>query len=208
MDGIYADERDPSQIHLVEIGAVHYRNEYNAGIRYDRVYSFVQQKEDAVLSTELGSKKSYTQTSSELSVAQLLEIASKTYPNELSEDILEHFGLKRESSRFEGLRYSKQIQEAKEAISDTKEKKDLNGNEKIEKTKDFIAVHNLTMDQLMKDIDMGGFPSPSTAIIRSAMQHTRYSGDAMKGNVANRFADACARRGESQASVMTRLMEE
>ncbi len=174
MDGIYADEHNPSQIHLVEIGVVHYRNEYNAGIRSDRVYSFVQQKEDAVLSTELGSKKSYTQTSSELSVAQLLEIASKTYPNELSEDVLKHFGLKRESSRFEGLRYSKQIQKVQDEIADTKEKKDLTGDEKIEKTEDFIAVHNLTMDQLMKDIDMGGFPSPSIAIIRSAMQHTRY----------------------------------
>lgn len=71
-------------------------------------------------------------------------------------------------------RMSKQIQEVQDEISDTKEKKDLTGNEKIEKTKDFIAVHNLTMDQLMKDIDMGGFPSPSIAIIRSAMQHTRY----------------------------------
>lgn len=71
-------------------------------------------------------------------------------------------------------RMSKQIQEVQDEISDAKEKKDLTGNEKIEKTKDFIAVHNLTMDQLMKDIDMGGFPSPSIAIIRSAMQHTRY----------------------------------
>ena len=71
-------------------------------------------------------------------------------------------------------RMSKQIQEVQDEIADTKEKKDLTGDEKIEKTKDFIAVHNLTMDQLMKDIDMGGFPSPSIAIIRSAMQHTRY----------------------------------
>ena len=72
------------------------------------------------------------------------------------------------------VRMSKQIQEVQDKIADTKEKKDLTGDEKIEKTEDFIAVHNLTMDQLMKDIDMGGFPSPSIAIIRSAMQHTRY----------------------------------
>ncbi len=71
-------------------------------------------------------------------------------------------------------RMSKQIREVQDEIADTKEKKDLTGDEKIEKTEDFIAVHNLTMDQLMKDIDMGGFPSPSIAIIRSAMQHTRY----------------------------------
>ena len=71
-------------------------------------------------------------------------------------------------------RMSKQIREVQDEIADTKEKKDLTGDEKIEKTEDFIAVHNLPMDQLMKDIDMGGFPSPSIAIIRSAMQHTRY----------------------------------
>lgn len=71
-------------------------------------------------------------------------------------------------------RMSKQIREVQDEIADTKEKRDLTGDEKIEKTEDFIAVHNLTMDQLMKDIDMGGFPSPSIAIIRSAMQHTRY----------------------------------
>lgn len=71
-------------------------------------------------------------------------------------------------------RMSKQIREVQDEIADTKEKKDLTGDEKIEKTEDFIAVHNLTMDQLMKDIDMGGFPSPSIAIIRSAMQHKRY----------------------------------
>ena len=71
-------------------------------------------------------------------------------------------------------RMSKQIREVQDEIADTKEKKDLTGDEKIEKTEDFIAVHNLTMDQLMKDINMGGFPSPSIAIIRSAMQHTRY----------------------------------
>lgn len=52
------------------------------------------------------------------------------------------------------VRMSKQIQEVQDEIADTKEKKDLTGDEKIEKTEDFIAVHNLTMDQLMKDIDM------------------------------------------------------
>lgn len=49
------------------------------------------------------------------------------------------------------VRMSKQIQAVQDKIADTKEKKDLTGDEK---TEDFIAVHNLTMDQLMKDIDM------------------------------------------------------
>ena len=109
-----------------------------------------------------------------LSVSQLLDLVKEAYPNELSKSVADHFGISRGTSDIRNLRFSKQIREVQDEIADTKEKKDLTGDEKIEKTKDFIAVHNLTMDQLMKDIEMGGFPSPSIAIIRSAMQHTRY----------------------------------
>lgn len=109
-----------------------------------------------------------------LSVSQLLDLVKEAYPNELSKSVDDHFGISRGTSDIRNLRFSKQIREVHDEIAYTKEKKDLTGDEKIEKTKDFIAVHNLTMNQLMKDIDMGGFPSPSIAIIRSAMQHTRY----------------------------------
>lgn len=109
-----------------------------------------------------------------LSVSQLLEFVKEAYPNELSKDVADHLGISRGASDIRNLHFSKQIREVQEKIEDTDEKKRINGDSSIEKTKDFIAVHNLTMDQLLKDIDMGGFPSPSIAIIRSAMRHTRY----------------------------------
>lgn len=40
--------------------------------------------------------------------------------------------------------------------------------------KNLIAVHNMTADQLMADIDLNGFPSPSVAIIRAGMEHSKY----------------------------------
>lgn len=47
-------------------------------------------------------------------------------------------------------------------------------NKPIEKTKDFIAVHNLSAEQLLNSLDMGGFPSPSIAVIKDSMSHTKY----------------------------------
>jgi hypothetical protein len=44
----------------------------------------------------------------------------------------------------------------------------------IEKTKDLIAVHNLSTDNLLKSLQMGGFPSPSIAIIKDSMFHDKY----------------------------------
>lgn len=65
-------------------------------------------------------------------------------------------------------------QQVADRIAEVKEKKELSGDNIIEKTKTFVAIHNLTMDQLMSDIDLGGFPSPSIAIVRHMMQHNRY----------------------------------
>lgn len=44
----------------------------------------------------------------------------------------------------------------------------------IEKTKNLIAVHNLTSEELLKSLEMGGFPSPSIAIILDSMHHENY----------------------------------
>lgn len=40
--------------------------------------------------------------------------------------------------------------------------------------KNLIAVHNMTVDQLMADIDLKGLPSPSIAIIKAGMEHSKY----------------------------------
>ncbi len=167
-----------------EIGIVRFSvNEYENSNNLDGIHLALYASRSKALKRE-GVAYNTTQGSSgnadalkpslSLSVSQLLDLVKEAYPNELSKSVADHFGISRGTSYIRNLRFSKQIREVQDEIADTKEKKDLTGDEKIEKTKDFIAVHNLTMDQLMKDIEMGGFPSPSIAIIRSAMQHTRY----------------------------------
>lgn len=167
-----------------EIGIVRFSvNEYENSNNLDGIHLALYASRSKALKRE-GVAYNTTQGSSDnadalkpslsLSVSQLLDLVKEAYPNELSKSVADHFGISRGTSDIRNLRFSKQIREVQDEISGTNEKKDLTGNEKIEKTKDFIAVHNLTMDQLMKDINMGGFPSPSIAIIRSAMQHTRY----------------------------------
>ena len=44
----------------------------------------------------------------------------------------------------------------------------------VEATDDLVAIHNLSPEQLLEDLKLGGFPSPSIAVIRAAMDHTKY----------------------------------
>ena len=44
----------------------------------------------------------------------------------------------------------------------------------VERTKDLIALHNLTEDKLLKSIQLGGFPMPSIAVTRASIPHTNF----------------------------------
>lgn len=44
----------------------------------------------------------------------------------------------------------------------------------VEKTKKFIAVHNLSEENLEKSLNLGGFPVPSIAIIKEGMGHSGF----------------------------------
>lgn len=51
----------------------------------------------------------------------------------------------------------------------------LDVDKPVQQTKDLIAVHNLSVERLIEDITkLGGFPSPSIAIIREGMEHSGY----------------------------------
>lgn len=54
-----------------------------------------------------------------------------------------------------------------------------------------------------------GNPNKNTIRVEKYQKKAGYKikGFKLKGDVADRFADACKERGESQASVITRLME-
>lgn len=44
----------------------------------------------------------------------------------------------------------------------------------VERTKDLVALHNLTEDKLLKALDLGGFPMPSIAVTKSDIPHTNF----------------------------------
>jgi len=47
-------------------------------------------------------------------------------------------------------------------------------SETVEETKDLIAVHNLGTAQLLKTLELGGFPMPSIAITKDDFSHNKY----------------------------------
>ena len=53
-------------------------------------------------------------------------------------------------------------------------KDEFDGDGDVEQTHDLIAVHNLTADELMKTLELEGFPMPSIAVIRANAGHSRY----------------------------------
>lgn len=46
--------------------------------------------------------------------------------------------------------------------------------EPVEETKDLIAVHNMQQSELLKTIDLGGFPMPLIAVTKANMGHSEY----------------------------------
>lgn len=50
----------------------------------------------------------------------------------------------------------------------------MNPAEGVTQDKDLIAVHNLSLENLDATLDLKGFASPSIAIIRSGMEHSKY----------------------------------
>ncbi|MBR6049622.1 MAG: hypothetical protein IKP68_00250, partial [Clostridia bacterium] len=44
----------------------------------------------------------------------------------------------------------------------------------VEETKDLLAIHNLTQEELLKSLQLGGLPMPSIAVIKAKQGHARY----------------------------------
>lgn len=44
----------------------------------------------------------------------------------------------------------------------------------VEETKDLIAVHNLSQEELLKTLKLGGFPMPSVAIVKAQNGHNEF----------------------------------
>ena len=87
--------------------------------------------------------------------------------------------------REKGMRFDKEInQKIKDAlkgkhgvlksVKKLPTQKEFEVSNSVEKTDKFIAVHNLNENELVKSIELGGFPAPSIAIIKYGMSHSNY----------------------------------
>lgn len=47
-------------------------------------------------------------------------------------------------------------------------------SEAVEETKDLLAVHNLTSEQVLKSLELGGLPMPSIAVLKADSVHNEY----------------------------------
>ena len=55
-----------------------------------------------------------------------------------------------------------------------KQKNRFSVSEPVEETRDLIAVHNLTEENLESSLNLGGLPSPSIAIVKAEQGHSKY----------------------------------
>ena len=108
MFGLYNDGENRS---LVRMLVNHYDNS-NAPI-INSLYALNLKKEEAASNDAPGFNQL---TSSKVSIAQLLEIVKKYFPNDLSADVAEHLGYTRGETDVKGLRYSLEENSDKQAL--------------------------------------------------------------------------------------------
>ena len=63
---------------------------------------------------------------------------------------------------------------ATKIIKNVEEKGALSVSVPVSANDKLVAIHNIHADDLMKSIELGGFPSPSIAVIRASMRHTEF----------------------------------
>lgn len=60
------------------------------------------------------------------------------------------------------------------SLSEDTQQDSLTVSQSIEHTKDLVAIHNMTSEELSKSLDLGGLPMPSIAIIKAQTGHEEY----------------------------------
>lgn len=101
------------------------------------------------------SKNSSTR-SSEISISDFLEIVNETHQSLLSEDVLAHFNEERNPQGYYSGRAKFSLREP------------------VEETRDLLAVHNLTEENMRSALELGGLAMPSIAVIKAEQGHSKY----------------------------------
>lgn len=122
----------------------------------DVLYSINTKTEPAgSLSPDVPTKVDYL-TGSTISISNLLDFVNKYYPDILSENVLKHYNY---DSRPDGKLGESVLYQSRSNLS---------------YDRDLVAIHNLSAENLLKSINLGGFAMPSIAITKSKLQHNDY----------------------------------
>lgn len=113
-------------------------------------------KEASRSSTRESEVNSSATAASKISIKDFLEIVNTTHRSLLSKSVLDHFG----EERPKGGTYFKSAL--------------FSLDNPVEETRDLVAVHNLTGDELARSLKRGGFPMPSIAVLKQSQGHSRY----------------------------------
>lgn len=90
------------------------------------------------------------------SIDSLIQNVNSTHQSILSDDVLKHLG------------------ETRNPNGDYTNRVKFSLKSPVEETKDLVALHNVSEQGLLGAIYLGGLPSPSIAITKSEMGHTKY----------------------------------
>lgn len=90
------------------------------------------------------------------SIDSLIQNVNSTHQSILSDDVLKHLG------------------ETRNPNGDYTNRVKFSLKSPVEETKDLIAVHNVSEQGLLGALELGGLPSPSIAITKADMGHTKY----------------------------------
>lgn len=79
-----------------------------------------------------------------------------------------------QSGLYDDRKSGERNKEGRRASGSEEVKKQFSKKSIVEETKDLVAVHNMTADELLKTVQLGGLPMPSIAIIKANSGHSSY----------------------------------
>lgn len=94
-------------------------------------------------------------TGSTISIAELLKNVNGLFDDVISQDVANKLGITRR-------------------ISELTPRLKFSLNAPVERVGELVAVHNIKEEELQGTLELGGFPSPSVAIVKADMGHSMY----------------------------------
>lgn len=147
---------DSSGREFVSIVTVEQRSGEITGVESYDVTHAVSGRQKNSSQADTKSQGVYPIKAANTSIDSLIQNVNSTHQSILSDDVLKHLG------------------ETRNPNGDYTNRVKFSLKSPVEETKDLVALHNVSEQGLLGAIDLGGLPSPSIAITKSEMGHTKY----------------------------------